>query len=228
MQSTFIGREQQLADIDRLIKAGQGGVYAVKGNPGMGKSTLLRHIADRYKDKGQVFVDLNDLPPLQKTAIEFLQFFAERAHRLKHTQDALAKINGTYKSIADLTEPYQTVLTDAGRLAAEELSKNLDDQDKSKISGLTSIIWKLGVVIWGRKRENDKAKLGDPELYLLKALKKDCKQHPLVFIDTYERLHAASEISQQKISSRYSRPHDHLDPKNESLGLQDWLERFLP
>jgi len=46
MQSTFIGREQQLAEIDRLIKAKQGGVYAVKGNPGIGKSTLLRHIAE--------------------------------------------------------------------------------------------------------------------------------------------------------------------------------------
>ena len=60
----------------------------------------------------------------------------------------------------------------------------------------------------GRKQESDKAKLGDPELYLLKALKQDCQQQPLIFIDTYERLQAASEISQQKIKSRYSRPHD--------------------
>ena len=60
MQSTFIGREQQLAEIDRLIKAKQGGVYAVKGNPEIGKSTLLRHIAELYQSKGQVFVYLND------------------------------------------------------------------------------------------------------------------------------------------------------------------------
>ena len=80
----------------------------------------------------------------------------------------------------------------------------------------------------GRKQESDKAKLGDPELYLLKALKQDCKQQPLIFIDTYERLQAASEISQQKISSHYSRPHEHLDPNKASISLQDWLERFLP
>jgi len=42
---------------------------------------------------------------------------------------------------------------------------------------------------------------------LLKALKQDCREQPLIFIDTYERLQAASEISQQKISSRYSHPH---------------------
>ncbi|MFI3198853.1 MAG: tetratricopeptide repeat protein, partial [Methylococcaceae bacterium] len=227
MHPTFIGRERQLAEIDRLIKAKQGGVFAVKGNPGIGKSTLLRHIAKQYNDKGQVFIDLNDLRPLQ-TAVEFLQFFTERAHGLKYTQEALAKINGTYKTVADLAAPYQSVLTDAGQLAADELSKNLDGQDKSKLSGIASILWKLGIVLWGRKQENDKTKLGDPELYLLKALKQDCKQHPLIFIDTYERLQAASEISQQKISSRYSRPHEHLDPKNESISLQDWLERFLP
>ena len=148
MQSTFIGRIQQLAEIDRLIKAKQGGVYAVKGNPGIGKSTLLRHIAEQYKDKGRVFVDLNDLPPLQ-TAVEFLQFFAERAHRLKHAEEALAKINGTYKTVADLAAPYLGVLTDAGQLAADEVSNNLDDKDKSKLSGIASILWKLGVVLWG-------------------------------------------------------------------------------
>ncbi len=227
MYPTFVGRKQQLEEIDRLVKAKQGGVYAVKGNPGIGKSTLLRHIAEQYKDKGQVFVDLNDLPPLQ-TAVEFLQFFAERAHRLKHTQDALAKINGTYKTAADLAAPYHAVLTDAGRLAADELSKNLEDEDKSKLSGMAAIFWKLGVVLLGLKQKRDKAKLGDPELYLLKALKQDCKQQPLILIDTYERLQAASEISQQKISSRYSRPHENLTPSNASISLQDWLERFLP
>ena len=85
MQSIFIGRKQQREEVDRLIKAKQGGVYAVKGNPGIGKSTLLRHIAEQYKDKGQVFIDINDLPPLQ-TAVEFLQFFAERARFKTHAR----------------------------------------------------------------------------------------------------------------------------------------------
>lgn len=227
MHSTFIGRKQQLADVKALIKAKQGGVYAVKGNPGIGKSTLLRHIAELYQHKGQVFVDVNDLPPLQ-TAVEFLQFFAERAHGLKHTQAALAKINGTYKNAADLAAPYQAVLTEAGQLAADELGNHLDGQDKSKLTGIALILWKLGAVLWGRKQESGKVKLGDPELYLLKALKQDCQQQPLIFIDTYERLQAAGEISRQKINSRYSQPHEHLQPKNEAISLQDWLERFLP
>ena len=193
MSSTFIGREQQLAEADRLIKAKKGGVYAVKGKPGIGKSTLLRHIAELYKYKGQVFVDLNDLPPLQ-AAVEFLQFFAGRAHGLKHTQEALVKINGAYKNAADLMAPYQFLLTEAGQLAADELGKNLDVQDKSRLSGIAAILWKLGIVFWGSKQERDKTKLGDPELFLLKALRQDCRQQPLIFIDTYERLQAASEM----------------------------------
>jgi energy-coupling factor transporter ATP-binding protein EcfA2 len=151
MSSTFIGREQQLAEADRLIKAKKGGVYAVKGKPGIGKSTLLRHIAELYKYKGQVFVDLNDLPPLQ-AAVEFLQFFAGRAHGLKHTQEALVKINGAYKNAADLMAPYQFLLTEAGQLAADELGKNLDVQDKSRLSGIAAILWKLGIVFWAVNR----------------------------------------------------------------------------
>jgi hypothetical protein len=134
--------------------------------------------------------------------VEFLQFFSESARGLKHTQTALAKIKGTYKTAAELAATYMTVLKETEQLAAEDLNPDLTDDEKSKLKGIAAILWKLGIVLWGRKQESDKAKLGDPELYLLKSLKQDCRQHPLIFIDTYERLQAASELSQQKIGSR--------------------------
>jgi tetratricopeptide (TPR) repeat protein len=76
-------------------------------------------------------------------------------------------------------------------------------------------------------QERSKAKLGDPELLLLKALEQDCKKQPLIFIDTYERLQAAQELNRQKISSLYSQPHQRLKPVNATLTLQDWLDRLL-
>jgi ABC-type phosphate/phosphonate transport system ATPase subunit len=96
MLSTFIGREQQLSDVDNLINTKQGCLYALKGNAGMGKSTLLKRIAEMHRDKGRVFIDSNDLPPLQ-TAVKFLQYAAQRAMGLIHTREALTKINDTYK-----------------------------------------------------------------------------------------------------------------------------------
>jgi len=39
-------------------------VFAVSGNPGIGKSTLLKEVARRYLKIGQVFIDINDVPPL--------------------------------------------------------------------------------------------------------------------------------------------------------------------
>jgi hypothetical protein len=82
-------------------------------------------------------------------------------------------------------------------------------------------------ILFKRKQESDKEKRDDPELYLLNALKKDCKKHALIFIDTYERVQAANVISQQKIIVHYSRPHEFLTASQSSLSLQDWLERLL-
>jgi ABC-type bacteriocin/lantibiotic exporter with double-glycine peptidase domain len=71
MSLKFTGRESQLAEIKQLIQAKQGAVFAVSGNAGIGKSTLLKEVARRYPKTGQVFIDINDVPPLQ-TATGFL------------------------------------------------------------------------------------------------------------------------------------------------------------
>jgi ABC-type dipeptide/oligopeptide/nickel transport system ATPase subunit len=41
MQLKFTGRKSQLAEIKQLIQAKQGAVFAVSGNAGIGKGTLL-------------------------------------------------------------------------------------------------------------------------------------------------------------------------------------------
>jgi ABC-type bacteriocin/lantibiotic exporter with double-glycine peptidase domain len=59
MSLKFTGRESQLADIENLVKAKQGAVFAVSGNAGIGKSSLLKEVARRYPKTGQVFIDIN-------------------------------------------------------------------------------------------------------------------------------------------------------------------------
>lgn len=226
MQFFFAGRESELQHVDNLIKAKQGALYAISGRSGIGKSSLLRQLAIIYANKGQAFIDLNDVPPIQ-TALEFLQYFAKQAHGLTQTEKALSKINGTYKIAAELIAPYQSLLHDSAQLAFNEHNEDLTDAEKGKLTALVKTLLQLGEVLSKKWQERSKAKLGDPELLLLKALQQDCKKQPLIFIDTYERLQAAQELNQQKISSLYSQPQQRLKPANAILTLQDWLDRLL-
>ena len=59
MPLKFTGRESQLTEIENLVKAKQGAVFAVSGNAGIGKSTLLKEVARLYPKTGQVFIDIN-------------------------------------------------------------------------------------------------------------------------------------------------------------------------
>ncbi len=45
MPLKFTGRESQLKEIENLVKAKQGVVFAVSGNAGIGKSTLLKKVS---------------------------------------------------------------------------------------------------------------------------------------------------------------------------------------
>ncbi len=91
----------------------------------MGKSTLLRKVLESYPKKGQVFIDINNLPPL-KTAVEFLYYFAEHAEGLKETQKALQKLTETYQSTRDLISPYEEILKDTVQMGVEEHEDELD------------------------------------------------------------------------------------------------------
>jgi len=75
----------------------------------MGKSELLKRLAEIHRHRPQVFIDLNDLPPIQ-TAVEFLRYAAQCAHGLEQTQDALRKSNGTYKAAADLIQSFNCLV----------------------------------------------------------------------------------------------------------------------
>lgn len=228
MQRNFTGRAAELAQVDVLLNNKEGAVFAVVGTAGMGKTTLLTQIAEIYQQKPQAFIDMNDLPPLT-TAVEFLKHFATCAKGLKHTQQALAKLDETYKSNADLIAPYKDVLQQTVEMGIAEHQEDsgVTDGEMSKLTAITQTVLQLGGVLSKRRLEKEKQALGEPELYSLEAIKKDCGKQPLIFIDTYERLQAAQELSQQKIVARFAKLDERLARVEQSLSLQDWLERFL-
>jgi ABC-type phosphate/phosphonate transport system ATPase subunit len=146
MQFFFAGRESELQHVDNLIKAKQGALYALSGRSGIGKSSLLRQLAIIHDKKDQAFVDLNDVPPIQ-TALEFLQYFAKNTQGLTHTEKALAKINGTYKTAAELIAPYQSLLQDSAQFAFNEHNEDLTDAEKGKLTALVKTLLQLGEVL---------------------------------------------------------------------------------
>ncbi|MDD2814827.1 MAG: AAA family ATPase [Thiotrichaceae bacterium] len=137
MQLPFTGRAEQLAQIKNLMAAKEGAFFVVTGHAGIGKSTLLRHIAELYPQQGQVFVDISDIPPLQ-TAVEFLQHFAKCAKGLKHTEAALAKIKGAYKTAEDLIAPYKTLLGETAKLGYENYNSELSKDEQGKFTKIVS------------------------------------------------------------------------------------------
>ena len=54
-RSLFIGRDAQLAELDAALQDAQTGrprLVVVGGPPGIGKSWLLAHVAERLADRG--------------------------------------------------------------------------------------------------------------------------------------------------------------------------------
>ena len=65
------------------------------------------------------------------------------------------------------------------------------------------------------------------ELLLLEALSKDCKLHPIIFVDSYETLLNESQIYVQKIESHYCKLDKQIEIYKENIAYNKWLIRLL-
>ena len=87
-RSPFVGRERELAAlVERLAEAarGEGGVVFISGEPGIGKSRLLREIASRARAGGWLVLsgrayDIDGMPP-------YLPFVEILGEHLRHSSD---------------------------------------------------------------------------------------------------------------------------------------------
>ncbi|MBA4182099.1 MAG: hypothetical protein C0506_16050, partial [Anaerolinea sp.] len=70
-ETPFVGREQELATLTAWLEAaahGEGGIALISGEPGIGKSRLLRELADRAREAGWLVLsgrayDTEGMPP---------------------------------------------------------------------------------------------------------------------------------------------------------------------
>ncbi|NOQ35660.1 MAG: tetratricopeptide repeat protein [Methylococcaceae bacterium] len=165
MQPIFIGREQELTQINTLFCEKKGGVYSLQGESGSGKSYLLEKLRLKYHHHPQFFLNCKQLPYIQN-ACEFLLYLSEH--------------NSGFKNLT-------------------EISKKIN--------------------------ENNEPNKQSTELFLLEALAKDCKSHPIILVDAYEHLLEEPQIFIQRINSHYSRLNK--QPNTENILYAEWLIRLL-
>ncbi len=242
----FIGRQAQIDAFLEKRTARQGGVFAIKGGPGLGKSTLLWELAQRSQAEQHPawFLDLEDLET--QSPDTGAAFLADLAHlhsgkALSAFDKALAEFHGAYQSPADLLNVYGEAMQDAAKALEKQVTQDdtpaqdaADRQAIQDLKGIAGIAWTLGQG-WQKSRATQRQQeLGHPERFLLEALAQSAAQHPVLFVDTYEHLRSHPQLRSKTLFSHvlFSKYHQGTvrysigdTPQQQSLPL--WLEGFF-
>ena len=94
-------------------------------------------------------------------------------------------------------------------------------QQNTGLKNLTS----AGEII--NKKRLAKKSIDDIEQVLFEALIKDCKQIPIIFIDSYEYLLKEAPVFIHRIESEYSHLHYQHTPYKDTLLYTEWITRLL-
>ena len=175
----FIGREDWLNRFKDYLSQEKGVVWRITGQPGIGKSTLLRRFEHtcEHAERPNVWLDLENFTPAQ--GLEVLAAMASAA-RFFDTE----KANKGWKEKAG--EGFKTV--SGGLIGALELGKDLIPGGGLAV-GAAKVLVGLGEGVAGSAAQiSENAAANHPELYLLEALAKAGEKLPVCLIDTYEHI----------------------------------------
>ncbi|WP_020561360.1 tetratricopeptide repeat protein [Thiofilum flexile] len=175
----FIGREVWLQRFQDYLNAPHGTIWRITGQPGIGKSTLLKqfeHICTEQQ-RPNIWLDLEGFSSTQ--GLEVLAAFA-RAAQFFDTE----KTNKSWKEKAG--EGFKTVT--GGIVGALELSKDLIPAGEAVVGGAKILVGLAEGVAGSAAQLSEAAAAAHPELYLLEALVAAGKHRPVCLLDTYETI----------------------------------------
>ncbi len=80
---TFVGRADELMQLEQLIREGEHAVVYVHGIPGIGKSSLVRHLLEQLAEHAVVQLDCRTVEPTERglfaaLGTDSLETFVER------------------------------------------------------------------------------------------------------------------------------------------------------
>ena len=211
----FIGREDWLQRFQGYLQQQQGVIWRVTGQPGIGKSTLLRQFeyVCEQSECPNVWLDLESFTPTQ--GLDVLAAMAGAA-RFFDTE----KVNKGWKEKAG--ESFKTV--SGGLIGALELGKDLIPGGGLAV-GAAKVLVGLGEGVAGKAAQaSEDAAAAHPERYLLEALAKAGEKHPVLLVDTYEHILRHDLKVQSRLVLGYGQARE---GSLKTLRLSEWLHELF-
>ncbi len=227
----FVGREAELKRFDALLKGTKGELWAIRGEGGLGKSSLLQQFVQQCERQKRefLFIDVERLS-IYKTAAEFLLSLS--VANLPSFAPTVQKAKGVYETLKMQLESnlktYAPELQAAGAALTETYVKEEHEKQIAAVMDkYLSILINTGTKLFNSKAEQEKKTIAENvEHFLMLKLKEICKKHPIIFVDTYEHLEVKAFLNTQHIESQLTHTFE-VSPEIHRIQLKVWINRWL-
>ncbi|EIJ43603.1 tetratricopeptide repeat protein,ATPase [Beggiatoa alba B18LD] len=227
----FVGRVAELQRFQSLLNKKQGELWAICGEGGLGKSSLLREFVthcERQK-RDYLFIDVEQLSTY-KTAAEFLLSLS--ATHLPEFEKAQQKAHGIYQTVQTQLQTgfetfkpeWQGVITG---LKETYITEEYEKQFAAVVDKHFTLFLSAVSKMWHSKADAEKKRIAENiEGYLINSLKTLCKAHPIIFIDTYEHLEVKIALNEQFIATQLTQQFE-TSQHITTCSLKNWINRWL-
>ena len=210
----FIGREDWLNRFKDYLSQEKGVVWRITGQPGIGKSTLLRRFELHCEDAEHpvTWLDMEGFTPAH--GLEVLTEMVRAARFFNAETVGKTKREKAGEATVWLKDKLGGVM-DVGKLL---------DPTGGLIVGGAKVLFDLGMgLAGGAAQMSESAAAAYPELFLLEALVKAGEKRPVCLIDTYEHI-LRNDL---KIQSRLLGDGRAREGSIKTQPLSEWLHKLF-